>query len=80
MSKRPIIERCPTTGGLTGQSAYEWAVFLAEEADFDDDPLLFDRFSSIAETLKPSKGKPGAHSFHCKDLEDAIKVYHRRKV
>jgi orotate phosphoribosyltransferase len=75
MSKKPFIERCPIAGGLTGESAYQWAVFLAEEADMDGDIILFDRFTRIAEQLKPQAGVPSPSSVHYKDLEKALEVY-----
>lgn len=71
--KLPSVQRSPIAGGLTGACAYQWAVFLAENYLFDnDDPLLYDRFKSIAESLEPKPGKPEVASFHCRDLEEAI--------
>lgn len=75
MSKKPYIERCPVSGGLTGECAYEWAVFLAEEADMADDIVSFDCFMAIAEQLKPKAGIPIAASVHYQDLEKALEVY-----
>jgi len=76
--KLPSVERSRLSGGLTGDSAYKWAVFLAENYLFDnDDPLLYDRFRSIAESLEPKKGKPVVASFHCRDLEEAIQKWKR---
>jgi len=72
----PSVHRNKLGGGLTGESAYKWAVFLAENYLFDNnDPLLYDRFQSIAETLEPKPGKPVVASFHCKDLEEEIKKW-----
>lgn len=74
--KIPSVHRNELSGGLTGESAYKWAVFLAENYLFDnDDPLLYDRFRSIAESLEPKPGKPVVASFHCKDLEKEIKKW-----
>lgn len=71
--KIPSVQRNAIAGGLTGESAYQWALFLAENYLFDsNDPLLYDRFRSIAESLKPAPNKPVVASFHCKDLEKEI--------
>ena len=71
--KIPTVVRNEFGGGLTGDCAYKWALFLAENYSFDfDDPLLYDRFMSIADSLEPKPGKPVVASFHCKDLEEEI--------
>jgi len=74
--KLPSVERSRFSGGLTGDCAYKWAMFLSENYLFDnDDPLLYDRFRSIAESLEPKQGKPVVASFHCKDLEKEIEKW-----
>ena len=71
--KIPTVQRCPLNGGLTGESAYKWAVFVAEQHLFDsDDPLLYDVFQSMAESLAPAKGKALVASFHSNTLEQEI--------
>jgi len=72
-SKIPTVHRCPMTGGVTGESAYKWAMFLADEYSFDDDnPLMYDVFYSMAESLKPVKGKATPASVHSNRLEKEI--------
>lgn len=72
----PSVHRNGLDDGLTGESAYKWAVFLAENYLFDsDDPLLYDRFQAIAESLEPKPGKPVVASFHCRDLEKEIEKW-----
>ena len=74
--KLPSVKYDVVSGGLTGACAHKWAVFLAENYLFDnDDPLLYDRFRSIAESLEPKQGKPVVASFHCKDLEKEIEKW-----
>lgn len=74
--KIPSVQRNSIAEGLTGDCAYQWALFLAENYLFDnDDPLLYDRFRSIAESLEPKPGKPAVASFHCKDLEKEIEKW-----
>jgi len=71
--KIPTVQRCPLNGGLTGESAYKWALFIADEYSFDsDDPLLYDVFKSMAESLEPLKGKATVASFHSNKLEKEI--------
>jgi len=73
--KIPSVERESFTGGLTGESAYRWALFLAEEADMINDSFGYSRFKSIAESLEPKPGMPRVSGFFCKDLEEAIKSW-----
>ena len=73
--KIPSVERDSLTGGLTGDSAYKWALFLSEEADMIGDTFGYSRFKSIAETLEPKPGIPRVAGFYCKDLEEAIKAW-----
>jgi len=73
--KLPPVERESFMGGLTGDSAYKWALFLAEEADMIGDVFGYSRFKSIAESLEPKPGKPRVSGFYCKDLEEAIEAW-----
>lgn len=69
----PTVHRCSVTGGLTGESAYKWAMFLADEYSFDyDSPLMYDVFKSMADSLAPVKGKAIPSSFHSNRLEQEI--------
>jgi len=70
--KVPSVQRDTIAGGLTGESAYQWACFLADEADMINDTFGYSRFKYIAETLT---SEPKPVSFHCKDLEEAIKAW-----
>lgn len=73
--KIPSVERDSLTGGLTGDSAYQWALFLSEEADMIGDTFGYSRFKSIAESLEPKEGIPKVAGFYCQDLEEAIKSW-----
>ena len=75
MNKRPHVERCPSTGGITGQCAYEWALFLAQEADMNDDVFAYDRWKHLQEQLTPMPGVPIASSVHIRDLEKEIEKW-----
>lgn len=71
--KLPSVEYDVVSGGLTGACAHKWAVFLAENYLFDnDDPLLYDRFKSIAESLEAT---PKPVSVHCRGLEKEIQKW-----
>ena len=70
--KVPSVQRDTIAGGLTGESAYQWACFLADEADMINDTFGYSRFKSIADTLT---SEPKPVSFICKDLEEAIKAW-----
>jgi hypothetical protein len=71
--KIPTVHRCLMTGALTGESAYKWAMFLADEYSFDsDDPLLYDVFKAMAESLEPKPGKASVASFTSHRLEKEI--------
>lgn len=71
--KIPTVQRCPISDGLTGESAYKWALFIADEYLFDsDNPLLYDVFKSMAESLEPVEGKATVSSFHSNTLEKEI--------
>lgn len=69
----PTVHRCFVSGGLTGDSAYKWAMFLADEYSFDsDNPLMYDVFKSMADSLAPVNGKATPSSFHSNRLEQEI--------
>ena len=79
MSKVPYVER-PTLWensdtGLTGECAYLWALFLANEADMEDDTFGYSKWKSTAEQLAPADGKPMPAVVHYAELEDAIARY-----
>lgn len=73
--KLPSVQRDSMMNGLTGESAYQWALFLADEADMIGDVFGYSRFKSIAESLEPKEGKPRVAGFYCQDLEEAIKAW-----
>jgi len=76
MSKLPPVQRPYLSDtGLTGESAYLWAVFLANEADMADDYIAYDKWKAAAETLAPAKGKATPAAVHYPILEEAIKTY-----
>jgi len=72
MNKIPYVERDYIGGGLKGDCAYVWAVFLAEEADMSGDYTAYDTWRTIADQLKPRQGVPIPASVHYSELEDAI--------
>lgn len=75
----PSVHRCPVSGGLTGESAYKWAKFIAEEYLFDpDNHLLYDTFTAMAESLEPKKGKAVVASFTSKRLEAEIAKWSKK--
>tara|TARA_S200002703_G_C3763074_1_gene234915 strand:- start:72 stop:308 length:237 start_codon:yes stop_codon:yes gene_type:complete len=75
MSKVPYIERSYGDSGLTGECAYLWALFLANEADMEDDTFGYSKWKSLAEQLAPAEGKPMPAVVHYAELEDAIARY-----
>jgi hypothetical protein len=75
MSKVPYIERAYDDSGLTGECAYVWALFLANEADMADDTFEYSKWKSMAEGLAPKEGKPVPAAVHYPALEDAINQY-----
>jgi len=79
MNKLPYIERAYGGVGLTGECAYLWACFLANEADMSDDYIKYDKFKSMAEQLEPKKGKPVPATVHYPALEDEIKKYSNKR-
>ena len=78
MSKIPYVERAYCGMGLTGECAYVWACFLANEAGWSDDPVAYDKWKAMAETLQPKEGKPMPAAVHYSDLEDEISKYEER--
>ena len=75
MSKVPYIERAYDGAGLTGECAYLWALFLANEADMADDTFEYSKWKSMADDLAPKHGKPVPAAVHYPALEDAINQY-----
>lgn len=76
MSKVPSIQRpYGYTTGLTGESAYLWALFLMNEADMSDDYLAYDTWKACVESLSPKQGKPVPAVVHYAKLEEAIEKY-----
>ena len=75
MNKVPYIERSYEGVGLTGECAYLWACFLANEADMVDDYIAFDKWKTIMEQLQPKDGKAIPSSVHYHALEEAISKY-----
>ena len=79
MSKVPYIERAYGGMGLTGECAYLWAVFLANEADMADDIVNYDKFKAMAETLAPKAGVAVPASVHYPALEEEIIKYNNAR-
>lgn len=76
MNKLPPVERpYGDSIGLTGDSAYMWAIFLMNEADMNEDYIAYDDWKSMVESLKPSPGKAVPAVVHYAKLEEAIKNY-----
>lgn len=75
MNKIPYVERSYMNGGLKGECAYVWALFLANEADMNDDDMMYSVYKAIAEQLAPTPGRPVPDSVHYADLEDAIEEW-----
>ena len=76
MNKIPPINRPPGyTVGLTGESAYLWALFLRNEADFADDHVAYDKWQTLVEILLPKPGKAMPSIVHFSVLEDEIAKY-----
>lgn len=73
--KLPPIERSIMGFGLTGDSAYKWALFLKNESEMEDDPFEFSKWAAIEESLRPRPNKPVPASVSYGALEDAIKRY-----
>ena len=80
MSKVPYVERpYGYETGLTGECAYLWALFLANEADMEDDQVAYDKWKTVVDQLAPKQGKPVPAAVHYAALEDAIKQYSTRE-
>ena len=79
MGKVPHIERAYGGVALTGECAYLWAVFLANEADMADDIVNYDKFKAMAEQLAPKAGFPVAASVHYPALEEEISKYYNAR-
>ncbi len=79
MSKVPYIERAYGGTGLTGECAYLWALFLANEADMVDDYIKYDKFKAMAEQLAPKAGVATPASVHYPALEEEISKYNARE-
>ena len=79
MSKVPYIQRSYGGTGLTGECAYLWALFLANEADMADDQVKYDKFKAMAETLTPKEGVAVPASVHYPALEEEISKYEARE-
>jgi len=79
VNKIPYIEHS-LSGGLKGECAYLWCLFLANEADMRDDVLAYDKWKAMAETLAPKPGVPVPESVHYPALEDEIGKYHANSV
>lgn len=77
MNKTPYVERCTISGGLKGECAYLWCLFLANEADMRDDVVAFDKWKAMSEQLAPGIGKPVPSSVHIVDLEQEIEKWIR---
>ena len=75
MAKIPYVERCGVSGGLTGECAYLWALFLANEAYMEDDVIAYDKFKKIVDDLAPRSGIATPSSVHYVALENAIEKY-----
>jgi hypothetical protein len=79
MSKLPPVERAYGDTGLTGESAYLWALFLRNEADMEDDQISFSKWQAMVEQLQPQAGKPTPAAVHYSGLEDAITKYSQKE-
>jgi hypothetical protein len=77
MSKVPYVERDYVGGGLKGECAYLWALFLANEADMSGDVVAYDRYKALVDELAPKPGKAVPSSVHFAALEEAIEKYDR---
>jgi hypothetical protein len=75
MGKLPPVERGFLGAGITGESAYVWALFLKNEADMEDDQISYSKWTSLEEQLRPEPGRPMPATVHIAALEDAIERY-----
>jgi len=83
MSKVPYIERPMLWQGdgigLTGECAYLWACFLANEADMADDNFEYSKWKSMADSLAPKRDRPIPAAVYYADLEEAMEKYATRE-
>ena len=75
MNKVPYVERGYDDSGLTGECAYLWALFLANEADMEDDTFGYAKWKTMADELAPKRDKPTPAAVYYNDLEEAIARY-----
>jgi len=78
MNKIPHVERDYIGGGLRGECAYLWALFLADEADMSGDAVAYDTWKTIADQLRPQANKPIPSSVYYNELEDEIKKWSKQ--
>jgi len=71
----PVIRPYNSNIGLTGESAYLWACFIANEADMDGDYIVYDEFKTIADQLAPKPGKATPSCVVYQSLETKIQEY-----
>ena len=71
----PLIYTHDATG-LTGPSAYLWALFLAREAEQKKDIVAYDKWRSVIDSLKPqTHGGLATSSYYSADFMNAIQEY-----
>ena len=75
MSKVPYVQRAYGGMGLTGECAYLWALFLRNEADMEDDQIMYSKWQAMVEQLQPKSGKAIPASVHYPALEEAMNRY-----
>jgi len=79
MSKVPYVERPMLWQGegigLTGECAYLWALFLANEADMEDNTFEYAKWKTMVDELTPKPGKPVPAAVYYYDLEEKMKKY-----
>ena len=75
MSKKPPVVFTYNGTGLTGESAYLWALFLAREAEMDDNLKEFAKWKHMADSLRPRESVPLPANFYSGDLMNAIEKY-----
>ena len=75
MNKIPYVERDNVSGALTGECAYVWTLFLANEADMADDVMMYSVWKALSEQLAPRPGRPVPCAVHYSELEDAIEEW-----
>lgn len=70
--RKPLITR-PSYGGLSGDSAYVWALFLAHEAEWHEKPEEMEYWNKEAQTIQSCLARLA--SVHHPRLEEAIKQW-----